>query len=589
MTGPLQRSLDAATAPDRSPWPARVLALAAAVVVTGPALGPGHVNLLDMVSVPRQDLDLDALGLGSSLPRAVPLDGATALATAVVPGDLVQKAVLLLTVAAAVLGAARLVPPDAGGRRGLAGAVAGLTYGWSPYLAERLLLGHWGLLLGWAALPWIVRAGLRVRAGEPRSWARLVLAAAPAALTPTGSLLAAGAVLAGTGLRRAPRALAAVALLSAPWGVAGLLSPAAATSDPDGVAAFAARGENWSGAVGALLGTGGVWNAGAVPDSRTSALVPLVTALLLGLAVAGWAARPVRAGAGARLLVLGAAGLLLAAAGALPGTSALLEAAVSGVPGAGLLRDGQKWIAWLAVPLAVGAGLGARRAVAAVGTVLPRPAALAGGGLALVLPLVAVPDLAWGVGGRLQPAPWPADWQTVRDVLADDDTDDDAPGDVLVLPAGTYRAFAWNDGRTQLDPAARWLTRPVVSDDTLVVGGVAVRGEDARAAEVLAAAGDPARLARLGVGWVLVERGTPGPGVPPAVAALPVVVDGPDLRLHRVPGAVEGPRPGAGRAAAVVLAHGAALGAVAGAALWITVSASTVALRRRPSGKEVAA
>ncbi len=585
MTGPQRRSLDAAVEPDRSPWPARVLAAATAVVVTGPALGAGHVNLLDMVSVPRQDLDLDALGLGSSLPRAVPLDGATALATAVVPGDLVQKAVLLLTVAAAVLGAARLVPPDAGGRRGLAGAVAGLTYGWSPYLAERLLLGHWGLLLGWAALPWIVRAGLRLRAGEPRSRARLVLAVAPAALTPTGSLLAAGAVLAGTGRHRAPGALAAVALLSAPWGVAGLLSPAAATSDPAGVAAFAARGENWSGAIGALLGTGGVWNAGAVPDSRTSALVPLVTALLLGLAVAGWAARPVRTGAGARLLVLGAAGLLLAAAGTLPGTSALLEAAVSGVPGAGLLRDGQKWIAWSALPLAVGAGLGARRAVAAVGTVLPRTAAPAVAGLALVLPLVAVPDLAWGVGGRLHPAPWPADWQTVREVLAADD----GPGDVLVLPSGTYRAFAWNDGRTQLDPAARWLPRPVVSDDTLVVGGVAVRGEDPRAAEVLAAAGDPARLARLGVGFVLVERGTPGPEVPPAVAALPVVVDGPDLRLHRVPGAVEGPRPGTGRAVAVVLAHGTALAAVAGAALWITGSASTVSLRRRPPGKEVAA
>ncbi len=585
MTGPQQRSLDAAVEPDRSPWPARLLAAATAVVVTGPALGPGHVNLLDMVSVPRQDLDLDALGLGSALPRAVPLDGATALLTAVVPGHLLQKVVLLLTVAAAVLGAARLVPPGPDGRRGLAGAVAGLTYGWSPYLAERLLLGHWGLLLGWAALPWIVRAGLRLRSGEHRSWARLVLTVAPAALTPTGSLLAAGAVLAGTGRRRAPQALAAVALLSAPWVVAGVLAPAAGTSDPAGVAAFAARGENWSGALGALLGTGGVWNAAAVPPGRTSALVPLVTAVLLGLAVAGWAARTVRTGAGARLLVLGGAGLLLAAAGALPGTAALLEAAVAAVPGAGLLRDGQKWAAWWALPLAVGAGLGARRAAAAAGAVLPRAAVLAIAGLALVLPLVAVPDLAWGVGGRLQPAPWPADWQAVRDVLADDA----APGDVLVLPAGTYRAFAWNDGRTQLDPAARWLPRPVVSDDTLVVGGVAVRGEDTRAAEALAAAGDPARLARLGIGWVLVERGTPGPEVPPAVAALPVAVDGPDLRLLRVPGAVEGPRPGAGRAAAVVLAHGAALGAAAGAALWITVSASTVALRRRPPGKEVAA
>ncbi|MGY1693970.1 MULTISPECIES: hypothetical protein [unclassified Geodermatophilus] len=585
MTGSPDGSLESSVAPDRSPWPARGLALGVAVLVTAPALAPGHVNLVDMVSVPRQDLDLDALALGGSLPRAVPVDGALALVTAVVPGDLVQKAVLLLVVAAAVLGAARLVPPDADGRRGVAGAVAGLVYGWSPYLAERLLIGHWALLAGWAALPWIVRAGLRLRAGEPRAWPRLVLAVAPAALTPTGSLLAAGAVLAGTGLRRAPAGLAAVALLSAPWVVAGLLSPAAATSDPAGVAAFAARGENWSGAVGAVLGTGGVWNAAAVPSSRASALVPLVTALLLALAVAGWAGRGVRSGAGTRLLLLGAAGLLLAVAGALPGTAALLEAAVSGVPGAGLLRDGQKWAAWWALPLAVGAGLGARRAVVAAGAVLPRAAAGAVAGLALLLPLVAVPDLAWGVGGRLQPAAWPGEWQTVRDVLADGD----APGDVLVLPAGTYRAFAWNGGRTQLDPAARWLTRPVVGDDTLVVDGVAVRGEDRRAAEVLAAAGDPARLARLGVGWVLVERGTPGPPVPAAVTALPPFVDGAQLRLYRVPGAEPGPRPGALRTAAVLVAHGTALGTVGGAALWITVAASMVPLRRRPPENRVAA
>ncbi|MGY1727367.1 hypothetical protein ACI79J_10385 [Geodermatophilus sp. SYSU D01062] len=581
----METAVDPVIAPDRSPWPARALAAAVALLVTAPVLAPGYVLLADMVFVPRQDLDLDALGLSGGLPRAVPADGAAALLTAVLPGSLVQAAVLLLTVYAAVLGAARLVPPGPEGRRGAAGAVAGLVYGWSPYLAERLLIGHWTLLVAWAALPWVVRAGLRLRAGEPRALPWLVLAVAPAALTPTGSLLAAGAVLAGTGRRSALRGLAAVALLSAPWVVAGLLAPVTGTSDPSGVAAFAARGENWAGAVVAVLGTGGIWNGAAVPGSRASVLVPLVTALLLALAAAGWAPRPARAGGGGRLLGLGAAGLLLAVAGVLPGTRDLLETAVAGVPGAGLLRDGQKWAAWLALPLAVGAGLGTRRAVAAVRAHLPGPAGGAVAVAAALLPLVAVPDLAWGVGGRLQPVAWPADWQTVRTVLAEDP----APGDVLVLPAGAYRAFGWNDDRPQLDPAARWLPRPVLADDTLVVDGRPVRGEDARAARALAAAGDPRALARLGVGWVLVERGTPGPAVPAAVGDLPLVVDGADLRLYRVPGALPGPRPSAARAAAVGVAHGAALGAVAGAALWITLAASMVPLRRRPPRKRVPA
>ncbi|TFV85607.1 hypothetical protein, partial [Blastococcus sp. CT_GayMR16] len=184
---------------DRSPWPARLLALGVALLVTAPALAPGFVLLRDMVFVPRQDLDLDALGLSGGLPRAVPVDAVMGLLTAVVPGDLVQKAVLLGLVYAAVLGAARLVPPDADGRRGLAAAVAGLVYGWSPYLAERLLIGQWTLLLAWAALPWIARAASRVREGAPRAVPALVLTCAPAALTPTGALLAAGVVLAVAG------------------------------------------------------------------------------------------------------------------------------------------------------------------------------------------------------------------------------------------------------------------------------------------------------------------------------------------------------------------------------------------------------
>jgi hypothetical protein len=570
--------------PEPSPWPARLLALAVALLVTGPALAPGFVLLRDMVFVPRQDLDLDALGLGGGLPRAVPVDGVMALLTAVVPGDLVQKAVLLGAVYAAVLGAARLVPAGPDGRRGLAGAVAGLVYGWSPYVAERLLIGHWTLLLAYAALPWIARAALRVRTGEPRALPRLVLACAPAALTPTGALLAAGVVLVLAGRRRALVAGGAVLVLSLPWIVAGLLHPAGGASDPAGVAAFAARAEGWGGSLLALLGTGGIWNAGAVPSSRGSALLPLVTLCLVALAVIGWARGGAQRGPGLRLLLLGAFGLVLAVGGTAPGLRELLEAVVRSVPGGGLLRDGQKWVAWWALPLALGAGLGARRLADAVRTRADIPG-VAGfvAAAAVLLPVIAVPDLVWGVGGRLQPVEYPADWQRVRDTLADDDR----PGDVLVLPFGAYRAFDWNADRPQLDPAARWLPRPTITDDALFVDGKAVQGEDLRARAVAAETDDPEALAELGVGWVLVERGTPGRAVPDAVTALPLVVDGPDLDLYRVPDALPGPQPSPGRVTAVVVVHACWLAVVTWSALWITTLPSSVTLRRRPPRKRV--
>jgi hypothetical protein len=572
------------TLPDAAPWPGRLLALAVALLVTGPALGPGFVLLRDMVFVPRQDLDLDALGLSGALPRAVPVDALMALVTAVVPGDLVQKAVLLGTVYAAVLGAGRLVPPGPDGRRGLAGAVAGLVYGWSPYLAERLLMGHWTLLVAWAALPWIARAALRLRDGGPRALPWLVVACAPAALSPTGALLAAGVAVAVVGCRRAVLAGGTVLALSLPWLVAGALSEAGGASDPAGVAAFAARAEGWGGPLLSLLGTGGIWNAQAVPPSRGSVLLPVVTLLLVALAVLGWLAGRALRGPGRWLVLLGVLGVVLAWAGTLPGTADLLELLVRTVPGTGLLRDGQKWIAWWALPLAVGAGLGARR--------LTDEARLRGSGrivavllagAAVVLPLIAVPDLTWGVGGRLQPVDHPSDWQRVRDVLAADRR----PGDVLVLPFGAYRAFDWNDDRPQLDPAARWLSRPTLTDDELLVGGRRVAGEDLRAREAGAAASDPGALTGMGVGWVLVEHGTPGRAVPVAVEQLSLVLDGTDLDLYRLPGAGPGPEASPGRVTAVVLAHACALVTVVGAVLWIMTGASTVPLRRRPLRKRV--
>jgi hypothetical protein len=310
----------------------------------------------------------------------------------------------------------------------------------------------------------------------------------------------------------------------------------------------------------------------------------VVTLLLLGLALAGWLSRETLRGPGRRLLAIGAAGLLLALAATLPGVSQVLEFLVRTVPGAGLVRDGQKWIAWWLLPLAVGAGLGARRLADDLRARGPLPG-LAGwlAGTAMLLPLIGVPDLVWGVGGRLQPVAYPPDWQQVRSALAAEPHS----GDLLVLPFGTYRAFDWNDDRPQLDPAARWSPRPTVADDALAVGGTVVAGEDAHAREVAAVADDPVALGRLGIGWVLVERGTPGPAVPAAVESLPLAVDGADLDLYRLPGAVPGAGPSPARVIAVVLAHACALLTVAGAALWITVLPSTVTLRRRSPRKRM--
>ena len=140
-------------------WQRWTLAVAVALVVTGPWLLRGYVLSYDMVFVPRPALGAGGLGLDGRVPRAVPGDFLVALAARVVRSDLLEQAVLVSILVAAVLGAWRLSPAQGAVGR----AASGLLYGWNPFVYERLVLGHWALLVGYAALPWAVVAAVRLR------------------------------------------------------------------------------------------------------------------------------------------------------------------------------------------------------------------------------------------------------------------------------------------------------------------------------------------------------------------------------------------------------------------------------------------
>ena len=499
-------------------WALPATAVAVAAAVLAPLAAPGYVLSYDMVFVPHQPLRAGLIAPSATLPRAVPQDALVSLASIVAPGWLVQRVALVAVLLLAALGAGRLVPTARLAPR----LIAAVGYAWTPFLAERLLLGQWGLLLAYGALPWIAAAALRVRRGERRAVLVLLGAAAPAAVTPTGGLIALATVLVLVpGRRHLPATCAAIgatALLNAPWLIATALSDADGRSDPAGVAAFAARGSDWSGPLGALLGTGGIWNAQTTLPSRSSPLTPLGTLLLLALAVAGWRSLRERwpAGAAIRLLVLAGGGLLLAALAVLPGGRRLLEWAVATLPGSGVLRDGQKFLVPYALALCLCAALGAER--------IGRRPVLAG---ALLLPLLIQPDLGYGGAGRLRPVGYPADFAVVARLI------ERSPGEVVALPFAGYHTYPWNRSRTVIDPLPRYVDADVLTDDRLLVGDRVVGGENRRAARVrdALAAGRP--LAALGVRWVVVERVVGEAPVPPgALAGLRLVHAGSDLLLY---------------------------------------------------------
>lgn len=514
----------------------------------GPALHPGQLLLRDLVTSPRSYLTDAALGLGGAAPRAVPQDVVLAVLSRVVDGAVPVQVALLVALVAGGSGAALLVRRVLGRVAVGAELVATTVAVWNPLVAERLLQGQWSLLLGVGVLPWVVLGALDLRGvarsqdarGRLRGAGVLVVAVTFGGITPTGAVLStvvALTVLAWPGAgRRVADLLGAVvlaAVTAAPWVLAAALTETGAVSDDAGVRAFAARAEPGLGTAGSLLGLGGIWNSEAVPGSRSSLVAVLGTLLLVGVVALGapavWRARhSVPAGPLLALAVLGVAGPALAATG--PGLDAL-SWVVRVVPGAGLLRDGQKWVA-LALPLyGLAAGLGVAALKARV-----RAAPL----VAVVAVVAVLPDLAWGVGGALHTVRYPPGWSAVAAVLAAPSA---APGDVAVLPGGSIRRFAFSGPATVLDPAARWLDRDVLSTGALTVGGSGVAGEDARAARVeavLLGGGQPEDLAATGVGWVLVEQGSPGPrGASAALLdrLVPAVV-GDDLALYAVPGPV---------------------------------------------------
>jgi hypothetical protein len=286
------------------------------------------------------------------------------------------------------------------------------------------------------------------------------------------------------------------------------------------------------------------------------------TAVLLSVVAAGVPVL-VRRAAARPLLALAAAAILLPAALATEPGLGLLRAIIHAAPASAVVRDGQKWVALAMPAYALG---GAAAAVTLRRWLRPQVTALV---CSLAL-LVTLPDLAWGVGGRVHAVCYPAGWWAVSRMINDE------PGAVAVLPAGSLRRFAWSGRAPVLDPLPRWLRADVLVTGDLTVSGVTVAGEGnrARAVERMLLAGtDLTALQAAGVTWLVVESGTAGERGAAArtVRALPTAYRDADLTLYRVGGTAGRAAAGAHRAA--VIAHLAWLAMLTAGAIGMAFSA----------------
>ncbi len=558
--------------PRNSRWGLGVV-VAGVLLVGAPWLQPGWFAVYDLLLLPDMPFSDAALGVDAAQPRNVPSDALVAGLAALPFPQLTYRALLLGILVVAGLGA-RWCLRDTWWP---GGAVAGLLYVWNPFVFERLAIGQWALLVGYAAVPWVVASISRDPRHARVGAVALVLGCLGGV---SAALLLAVVVVVVLAVDRADfrawvRWLSLWLLASAPWLLLAL-ARGDAYSDPNGFSAFAPRADGPLTTLGSLVTLGGFWSSRSDVPGRDQLVGALLVLLLVVVAIWG-AVRyssagdddpdrvPVRSA-----LWVGGAGLLLAFLSSLPAVRDSL--ASLDIPGLGVLRDGQKWVGLWALPLSLGLGC-IVLAVARRGALAGRVAAVLG----LVAPIALTPALAWGLSGRVVPVEPPtSDWNAALTEVRSD------PGPILSLPWAGYRTTTWSN-TTVLDPLTKIAPVPVIWNDGIEVGSVRVAGESVVAAEVTAAlrsGQSPVEVARAaGARWIWLDASGFALVSDESLRGAEEVVSNGTVRLYRVDPVGWYPGPVVGRWVAWL-----GLAVWAGALLWAVASPHRATTQDRAVG-----
>ncbi len=394
-----------------------------AALILGPLLAPGYVLTLDLSWGPH-------LPLPDWSNNSEPLVASVWLLGRVLPAWVVEKLVLLGIFTLAGVGLWRLARREV---QGWPAYAAGALYMVNPFTYERLMAGQWQVLLGYALLPWVAGALMRLleRPGPARA---VELAAWGAALAVAGvhlvamAALAAAALTAAWGLQHRAKLKAAwrwLALAAGLWlaAAAWWLVPLVLGRTP---AALAIGGFDWNqflafrtaaGPLGApvnalvLQGFWGERTGVVVPPSSVGpgwwVVAAVVLALVAAGAVLGYRRRdPVALG----LAAAGAVAWVLAIGVAWLPSGLLTHALVAVLPAFRGYREPAKWLALLALAYAYLAAL-SLQAVARRFKAPGRPL-LAAASATLIFAFT--PALLWGAAGQLTSAQYPQTWPALN-------------------------------------------------------------------------------------------------------------------------------------------------------------------------------
>lgn len=436
------------------------------LLVLLPMLTPGFILTLDLVFTPE-------LPIPQNVTSSYPFHALLHALNLVIPADIIEKIILFCALLLGGLGMHRLVQSIAGREPLAVWAIyaAGIFYVINPFTYSRLMAGQYAVLLGYALLPWLVRAAWKLT--RKPTWNRAMQLGILTTLIGIVSIhsLVAVAVLTMVGaaiglFRKRPAwkfvsvALATFLLLSSFW-LAPLLLGEGKTagtinsfSSADN-AAFATVGESPLERMFHVLRLQGFWaeakNLYLLPQDRMAGW-GLIMFVIIGLVIAGgvylWRRQ--------RLLVL------WFGVSALVGTLLAIGANtwLVDVPLLSGLREPHKLVMLLALCYAIFLAFGAH---ATLQRLQKKSESLYAAGVVgvLILPFLGALVMLWGANNQLQPRQYPDDWFVVKKQIEQDN----GSGKILFLPWHQYMTFDFA-GRIIASPAPNFFgKRVIVSQD----------------------------------------------------------------------------------------------------------------------------
>ncbi len=456
-------------ASDKAVWLHYVLC---SFVVMGPLLLPGYILTLDLVFTPHFAWPTD-------VDNTYIFRAALSILSFMLPGDLIEKGVLIITLVCMGVGMHKLVllaPQQFGAWRVWGAYAAGLLYIVNPFTYSRFMGGQYLVLLGYALMPFFVRAVIvllmqpsRKTAWVATGWA---VAVAMVSIHHIGMLVVvAGVAFVAAAVRYKARlqkiskwsglAVAVFLVANSFWLVPTLagqtiIAQATAHFNADHANAFATTG-GALGAIGNVVRLQGFWL-----EERGLYILPQEQFKWWGLVMIGvWSLVGYggmvawRHGLRFAASVVAVGGIVAIAIASTP----LIAWVGQFVPFVAGYREPHKFVSLLALAFAFFVGLGVMGLLArlahAKSTLIY--AALIG---CLVLPLLTATPMIWGFSGQLAPRQYPSDWYALNAQFAHDAS----VKKILFLPWHQYMHFDFA-GRIIANPAPLFFEVPTVAGD----------------------------------------------------------------------------------------------------------------------------